>query len=93
MTKKYIYIGESSDSGLWEGSSRVVIISLLITDKFNNSDPHYIGLIDNNKFPQYCIDLWKKKESTSAGWYFLCAPQGTLDQSVLPVNKTLMSLI
>ena len=57
MTKKYIYIGESSDLGLSEGSARVLIISLLITDKFNNSDPHYIELIVNNKFPQYCIDL------------------------------------
>ena len=57
VTKKYIYIGESSDLGLSERSSRVLIISSFITDKFNNSDPHYIGLIDNNKFPQYCIDL------------------------------------
>lgn len=30
--------------------------------KFNNSDSHYMELIDNNKFPQYCIDLWKRKE-------------------------------
>ncbi|AGO61899.1 hypothetical protein FACI_IFERC00001G1923 [Ferroplasma acidarmanus Fer1] len=57
MTKKYVYIGESSDLGLSERSSRVLIISLLITDKLNNSDPYYIELIDNNKFPQYCIDL------------------------------------
>lgn len=30
--------------------------------KFNNGNSHYMDLIDNTKFPQLYVDLWKKKE-------------------------------